>query len=90
MGLNIFKSKKKKREEALLAMYEKGQYLRVDSDIDNKQLVLEGEVKKSPVEEPIEKIVEEPAVIVSEPSVNEVNDTPPEDITFDGSEDIFG
>ena len=90
MGLNIFKSKKKKREEALLAMYEKGQYLRVDSDVDNKQLILEGEAKEPVTEKPLERVIESPVVEEIKPPVSEINSMPIGELNFDGSEDIFG
>ena len=34
---NIFISKRKKKEEKLLKLYEDGAYLKVGEDIDNKQ-----------------------------------------------------
>ncbi len=45
MGLFKFKKKEKvsKKDKKLLAMYEKGQVLRIDEDVDNKQLILEKE-----------------------------------------------
>lgn len=39
--MGLFRNKKKRREEELLALYERGAYLRVDEDVDNKALMLE-------------------------------------------------
>lgn len=41
--LSKLSKKQRKKAEKLLNMYEKGQFLRPDKDIDNKKIILDGE-----------------------------------------------
>lgn len=58
----LFNRKRRKRDKALLEKYNRGQYLRLNEDVDNKEIMLQK--KESIVPEPIP--VKEPEPIVKQ------------------------
>lgn len=69
MFKNLFRRKKAKREEKLLKMYNNGEYLRIDEDVDNKVFL---EEKKVVPEIQQKEVVEE--VVVEEEVVSSIED----------------